>query len=245
MKKYSHVFPDGDVLTFDFEESSLNSDQSAGYAHLMAKWRSIFHQVNYLVLLDCGFVTKSASPSLNWGLHPLEAEFLEANGEYLFAMLKLIIYGFDFIKEKAEMSGRYFPFSIPLKLWLHICELTIESEYQDIISTGIDNGISLTEFRDSNKNLRDAYIGKLKEEQEEKMVLEFREGSWLVFWLYGIWDRRHRDPLKAHSDRYLKSLKRIISLSKKPEMISVIWNSGHPVESRRKQKVSFLNNSLR
>ncbi len=118
--------------------------------------------------IQSGFLP--ADPADDKALHPRQREQLDLYSRYKFALLDVLIRGWDIIKNAAICEGRPFPFANPRELFTQICRECANGSVEDMVSTGIDQAPTLNELRDSMTDSSAFFRKRLEERKHNKML---------------------------------------------------------------------------
>jgi hypothetical protein len=185
---------------------TLSSDQNFQWQQNKNRWHYIGQYLEYCQLKQAGYL-----PS-----HPLEAlpevvkGCLIIEGDYLLALLQIMIDGWEIIKATAIKEGRNFDFDCPRSLFIEACKQEAEFTLKHCLNDGYDSTNEAREyFRQSNAFYRDRLETK---EHDQWMEVHKTCNHWSRFVLYATWQHKHT-KLKKSWEIYLKAYKKITAMN--------------------------------
>ncbi len=167
----------------------LTPDRSIELENQKNFWQWTAGQIDYLQQIDWGLCP--SDPLDDPRLHTLQRWQINTHSNYRFAQLKLIIAGWDLIKNKAAENHRCFSFNNPREVFTEFCRQQAEVDISDVFSDeGKDGGIGAV--RDNYRSRAAFYRDRLNKE-ETKELLEIHRNSkyWENFIIYAIWEKRY------------------------------------------------------
>lgn len=194
-------------------------------------WNNFAIRIDYLQKIQAGFLLED--PIDDEVLHPLQRELIDVESRYKFAILNLLIEGWETIKNTAIREGREFPFGNPRELFAQLCREEAKKEVGRITSREINQGPTLKELRIASTILISFYGGKFEPELQVRFLARFQEGSWCQFWVFAIWQERNKSKLRDHWKEFINTLKTRIHFLKETKhcngakLVAPKWSDGN------------------
>ncbi len=164
-------------------------DQKAEIENQKKLWQWIAGRIDSLQRQQVGF--DPLDPLDDPRLHPLQRQQINVNSRYRFAQLKLIIAGWDLIKDAAKKNDRNFPFNNPRELFTELCRQQATVDISDLVRDEGENG-GIGKVRD-NYRIRAAFYRDRLEPKKTEELLEIHRNSeyWENFIIYAVWEKRN------------------------------------------------------
>jgi hypothetical protein len=148
-------------------------------------------RIDYLQAKQLGFLPQD--PLDHPLFDPRFKPWIAVESQYYFAILQIVIEGWELVKEAALRENREFPFKNPKELIIEIFrEKSLEYASDKVFSPELGAGFTLNEirqnFRKSSKFLR----GRLEPTDEARELEACRKGRWREFIVFAIWRYRFR-----------------------------------------------------
>lgn len=201
-------------------------------------WSLIGRRIDYFQLKMCGY--NPPDPLDDRKLHPGWKEFIEISSAYDFATLNLMIDQFEVIKAAAVEDGRNFSFANARELFSQRCrELANGEVLEEIGSSSVNTGGSITKQRDGLTKFKIFLAGNLPTDEEDQLLADLStHQEWCIYWLFPVWkavvDSTPSKTLKRYWEDYLDTFKAVLKLFKKgievpdeAKLLRAKWSAGH------------------
>jgi hypothetical protein len=212
------------------------------YRYFVGKLELQIRYINYLDAVYFGVRPADPFDAVEWGGHGFERENLRLRANLMWCQLRLVILGFDSIREAALKEGRDFPFENPRMLFVEILREQFSQDCKALLADGILQGSSITEIRKTGKQQSALYRGRHGGDSVEQEFLDIcKRSGWSGFWKYAIWDKRFSKSLRHDWERFLRSHKAEVAFTTQNQCTSVFFTKGRPVTTSRKTTGSLSN----
>jgi hypothetical protein len=219
-------------------------EQSAYLKSQKIIWQWLGVKVSYLQILQLGY---SPENPINQIQEPFFKKQVDTYGNYLFAILQLIIAGFEDIEQAIASRGREASFRNPRELFAQVCKELSSALILFAINEGINVGCTLSELRSGQSYVGKFYRGSLPQSESKNFCDELEEkGGWLGFSLSAIYSGSSARYLKKSSTpigyawgQFRKSQNELRSFLNKEKVRAIKWNCGYPVWADTGETVIF------
>jgi hypothetical protein len=140
-------------------------------------WKCIGIRIDYLQMIQLGFCPTDPADAIT---EPILKEKLIVHSNYIFAMLQVVIQGFDVIRNRAQQEQREFPFANPRQVIAQICREDAQRKVKDITSPELNVGSSVSEIRDGQSFMNKFYRGKFLDQEKEEICKAFDDTGLLM-----------------------------------------------------------------
>lgn len=227
----------------------VTNDQKKAIENQKNIWEWTANTINYLQLQQFGL--EPLNPLNNKRLNSLQRKLIEVNSIYRFSQLKVIIVGWDLIKDKAKNNHREFFFSNPRELLAETCRQQATIDTNHVASNkGEDGGIG--KLRKKYKFRNSFYRDKLEPEQTKEELEMGRDSVyWDDFLVYAIWEKKN-SGLKRASFKMRDSWKDFLSAHKNLtafvccketiegcKLVFPKWDSGYAVNPQSSRRIKW------
>lgn len=226
----------------------LTAHQKQEWESLKNRWYILGRQLDYIQGIDCGLINTLVvkSPLDDCRIHPALQVALKIEADCLFATFKLMIAGWELIEKAARKNNREFNFKNPRELFIEFCKQDSQCVVEYFLTEGINQGVSLGDFRDWFRIHNKFYRRTLKNTKEHEELLNVHKNSyhWDRFTIYAIWDDRNSKEFNQGKlcyawNEFLRTYKALVkSICDKrfyseydTRLFMTKWNQGHPVFS--------------
>lgn len=207
-------------------------------------WKWFGAKIDYLQKQQLGYRPKNPTDQVQ---HPIAKKQIDAYGNYLFALLKLIIAGFDDIERLAKQKGIEFTFQNPRELFAEACREFSSLAVTFATSKEIDQGWTVSELRSCQILAGNFYRDSLPPEESVivRQALE-ENGGWAGLAILAIHSGTSARYLKKSSTRigyawkeFREGQKELKNFLNKEKITTFKWNCGYPVRSDTRQPVDL------
>ena len=207
-------------------------------------WKFKGAKVDYLQMKQLGYRPKDPTEQLQ---DPFAKKNIDTYANYLFALLQLIIAGFDDIEKLVKKKGIEFTFQNPRELFAEICREFSSLAVAEATSKEIDQGWTLSQLRSSQILVGKFYRDSLPSDESVIFCQALEEnGGWAGFAIAAIYSGSSARYLKKQSTpigyawkEFREAQKELKNFLNKEKIRTFKWNCGDPVWSDTRQPVDL------